>query len=184
MAATPPKVSANVVSMRTSAPVHSSSSSYFPDGDRHYHVVQSFPRHEIIKLREDTFVQWKHQLRLIIDCYRLTDYVNSTLLTPYRFMPDQEGIGNILSYFTGANTTQEVWSKATHLFVAASSAKISRLKHDLHSLKKGLSHIVARGFTVVTVGEIEADLNVRSMGVLATFPNVAITGLIGGLVNL
>lgn len=92
MAATPPKVSANVVSMTTSAPVHSSSSSYFPDGDRHYRVVQSFPRHEIIKLREDTFVQWKHQLRLIIDCYRLIDYVNSTLLTPYRFMPDQEGM--------------------------------------------------------------------------------------------
>ncbi|KAG4109660.1 hypothetical protein ERO13_1Z049379v2 [Gossypium hirsutum] len=79
----------------------------------------------------------------------------------YGFLPARTQ--HIMLCPNGANTAQEVWSKATHLFVAAS---------------------MVRGFTVVTVGEIEADLNVRSMGILATFPNVAITGLIGGLVNL
>ncbi|KAH1032395.1 hypothetical protein J1N35_044569 [Gossypium stocksii] len=38
---------------------------------------------------------------------------------------------------TCTSTICEVWSKACHLFAAISSAKFSRLKHDLHSLKKG-----------------------------------------------
>lgn len=45
--------------------------------------------------------------------------------------------GDVLSYFIGANTAYEIWSKASHLFVTTSDAKISQLKHDLRSLKKG-----------------------------------------------
>lgn len=45
--------------------------------------------------------------------------------------------GEFLSSFTGTSAAHDVWSKACSLFGAASGAKISRLKHELHSVKKG-----------------------------------------------
>ncbi|KAK5771418.1 hypothetical protein PVK06_047621 [Gossypium arboreum] len=42
----------------------------------------------------------------------------------------------LLSCFTAYKTTCEVWSTATRLFATSTSAKISRIKHELHSIKK------------------------------------------------
>ena len=35
-------------------------------------VVNSFPRHEVVKLDEGTFVQWKQQVRFIVNGYNAT----------------------------------------------------------------------------------------------------------------
>ncbi|KAK5811539.1 hypothetical protein PVK06_026880 [Gossypium arboreum] len=100
---------------------------------------------------------------LIIDGYWLTDYVSGNFTIPLKFVLGQErklisnldfalyqqqdkilvswllptASSDMLSSFKGANTAHEVWSKACLLFVTASNAKVSRLKHTLHSLKKG-----------------------------------------------
>lgn len=45
--------------------------------------------------------------------------------------------GELLSSFTGTTTAYKIWSKACKLFAATSGAKVSQLKQELHSLKKG-----------------------------------------------
>lgn len=126
-------------------------------------IMQNFPRHDTIKLHENNFVRWKQLLKLIIDGYDLIGYVNNTLPIPPQFMPDQEGrlilnfefiifyqqdkllaswllssiSSPLLTCFTGVNIAHDVWSIACWWFVTAFGAKISRLKHDLHFLKKG-----------------------------------------------
>ncbi|KAK5839471.1 hypothetical protein PVK06_008266 [Gossypium arboreum] len=83
MAITSSDVSTNkAMSPRNSAPICNSSLSCFPDGERAYQVVQSFPKHDTIKLKKDNSFQWQHQLRLIIDGYGLIGYVHGTLPTP------------------------------------------------------------------------------------------------------
>lgn len=45
--------------------------------------------------------------------------------------------GDLLLAFTGATTVHQIWNKAARLFAMASDVKLARLKHDLHSVKKG-----------------------------------------------
>ncbi|KAK5836180.1 hypothetical protein PVK06_011936 [Gossypium arboreum] len=92
------------------------------------HVVQSYSLHDIVKLKEETFLQWQHQMKLIIEAYDVTSFVLGTVAIPPRFVPNSKG-----KYI---NSTR-VWSKASQLFVAASGIKISRIKHELHALKNG-----------------------------------------------
>lgn len=44
---------------------------------------------------------------------------------------------SLLYCFTTAKIACEVWSNANRLFAAATGTKLSRMKHDLHSIKKG-----------------------------------------------
>ncbi|KAK5818044.1 hypothetical protein PVK06_022975 [Gossypium arboreum] len=44
---------------------------------------------------------------------------------------------SLLSCFTSAKSACEIWSTANRLFATSTGAKISRMKHDLHSTKKG-----------------------------------------------
>ncbi|KAK5838808.1 hypothetical protein PVK06_007547 [Gossypium arboreum] len=46
-------------------------------------------------------------------------------------------ITSLLSCFTIAKSACEIWSTANRLFAASTGAKISRIKHNLHSIKKG-----------------------------------------------
>lgn len=151
----------NEVTLTISAPPHSTLS-YHPDEERFYKMVQSCPKHNTVKLRENTFVQWKHQMKLIIDAYGLTEFVDGSLVAPPKFLPDPEGrlhpnaayssftqqnkllaswllstiTGELLTSFTRTSTAQEVWSNASPLSAVASDVKLARLKHDLHSIKK------------------------------------------------
>lgn len=84
-------LSANEVTPTTSAPGPPSSSPCVPDGDRICRVVQSFPRHVTVKLKEETVIQWQHQVKLIIDAYGLTGYIHGTLSIPPRNIADPEG---------------------------------------------------------------------------------------------
>ncbi|KAG8476579.1 hypothetical protein CXB51_033494 [Gossypium anomalum] len=161
-----PKDNGGIRGCRTATPPTSaprSSSSPALDESQFCRVVQSFPKHDTVKLTDETFVQWKHQLTLIIEAYGLTDYIHGMISAPSKFVHDAEGklvpnsafllfqqqdkllaswilstiSGEFLSSFTGTATAHDVWSKACSLFGAASGAKISRLKHELYSVKKG-----------------------------------------------
>lgn len=139
-------------------------------GDR---VVNSFPRHKVVKLDEGTFIQRQQQVRLILDGYSLIGFINGTLPPPSRFVqsPDVSLIPNLsaqvfaqqdqlltswllstistscLSSFTDARTACDVWTTAASLFAVDIGAKQSWIRHELHSLKKGtlsIKNYVAR----------------------------------------
>lgn len=45
--------------------------------------------------------------------------------------------GPLLLCFTYVRTSSDVWTIANRQFAAIIGAKLSRIKHDLHSIKKG-----------------------------------------------
>ncbi|KAK5793531.1 hypothetical protein PVK06_034681 [Gossypium arboreum] len=126
-------------------------------------VVTSFPRHEVVKLDEGSFVQWQQQVRLILYGYRLFGLLDDSLVAPARFVQSSDGelvvnpavsvfdqqdslltswllstISSLfLSSFMDVHSARDVWIVATNLFAADSSAKQSQLRHELHSLRKG-----------------------------------------------
>ncbi|KAH1057866.1 hypothetical protein J1N35_035931 [Gossypium stocksii] len=125
-------------------------------------LVQLFPRHDTVQLDVGNFVQWQQHVRLIIEGYELQGFLDGTLPVLAHFMtsPDGNLTPNpeasvfiqqdkflaswllytismlLLSYFIFAKTACEIWSTANRLFAAATGAKLSRIKHDLHSIKK------------------------------------------------
>ncbi|KAG8478459.1 hypothetical protein CXB51_028363 [Gossypium anomalum] len=129
-------------------------------GDR---LVASFPRHDIVKLDEGSFVQWQQQVRFILAGYDLLGFLDGSLTAPPRFFqaPDGSLSSNLttsiftqqdnlltswllstihpsfLSSFTDVRTASDVWIMATSLFAADTSTKQSQIRHELHSLKKG-----------------------------------------------
>ncbi|XP_017628684.1 uncharacterized protein LOC108471599 [Gossypium arboreum] len=110
--------------MATVHSVESDSGSSFL-GDR---VATSFPRHEVVKLDAETFIQWQQQVRLILRGYGLLGFLDGTLSAPP---------SSFLSSFTDVSTAGDVWRMANNLFAADTTAKQSQLRHDLHSLRKG-----------------------------------------------
>ncbi|KAK5776145.1 hypothetical protein PVK06_044104 [Gossypium arboreum] len=112
-------------------------------------------------------------MHLIIENYELTGFLEGTLSTPPRFVTSPEGSlvpnseasafvqqnrllaswlispisPSLLPSFTDALMACDVWNTATWLFAAVTGAKLSRIRHDLHSLKKGtlsISQYVAK----------------------------------------
>ncbi|MBA0647421.1 hypothetical protein Goklo_015302 [Gossypium klotzschianum] len=126
-------------------------------------LIQSFPPHVTVKLDDNSFVQWRQQIRLITDGYNLTGFLDGTITAPPRFVqsPDGSLMANpealaynqqdklltswllstispsVLPSFTDAKTANDVWITATRLFAPVSGAKLSRIRHDLYSIKKG-----------------------------------------------
>ncbi|KAK8265331.1 hypothetical protein V6Z11_D12G171100 [Gossypium hirsutum] len=122
-----------------------SSSAVF-SGDR---VTTGLPRHEVIKL--------------IVDGYGLTGFLDGTVVPPSRFMPLPDGLRapnlaaqvflqqdrlltswllstvstSLQSSFDDASTACDMWNMAINLFATDTGAKQSRIRHELHSLKKG-----------------------------------------------
>ncbi|MBA0771315.1 hypothetical protein Gotri_019797 [Gossypium trilobum] len=115
-------------------------------------LIQSFPRHDTVKLDESNFVQWQHHISLIVEGYELTGFLDGTLPAPPRFIQSQEGplVPNpeaslfhqqdklraswlfssspLLSYFTNARSACDVWTTATRLFAAATGAKFALIE--------------------------------------------------------
>lgn len=54
-------------------------------------VTTAFPRHEVIKLDDGTFLQWRKQVKLIVDGYGLTGFLDGTLSPPSRFIQQPDG---------------------------------------------------------------------------------------------
>ncbi|XP_016711535.1 uncharacterized protein [Gossypium hirsutum] len=126
-------------------------------------VVTSFPRHEVVKLDTDLFIQWQQQIRLILRGYGLLGFIDGTFTAPPRFVQSFDGAlvtnpsasifdqqdnlltswllstisSSFLSSFTDVQTAGDVWIMANNLFAADTTAKQSQLRHELHSLRKG-----------------------------------------------
>lgn len=116
-----------------------------------------------MKLDEGNFILWQQHIKLIVEGYELTGYLNGTLPTSSRFVLNSEGqlvlnleaslyhqqdkllaswllstIGaSLISCFMNAKTACDVWTTANWLFAAITGANLSSLKHELHLIKKG-----------------------------------------------
>lgn len=125
-------------------------------------LIQCFPRHHIVKLDEGNFIQWQQHIKLIVEGYELIGFIEKTLPTPPRFVPSPEGqlvlnleaslfhqqdkllaswllsmiSGSLISCFTNAKNSCDVWNTANRLFAAMIGAKLSRINHELHLIKK------------------------------------------------
>lgn len=126
-------------------------------------VVNSFPRHDVVKLDEGSFLQWKQQVRFIVNGYELFGFLDGSVTAPPKFVTAPDGAlvlnpassafqqqdnlltswllstisSSILSSFSEVQSASDVWTTALELFVADTDLKQSRLRHELHSLKKG-----------------------------------------------
>ncbi|KAG8472152.1 hypothetical protein CXB51_036605 [Gossypium anomalum] len=120
-------------------------------GDR---IVTSFPRHDVVKLDEGTFLQWQQQVLFILTSYDLLGFLDGTLSALVRYVHDTDGslVANpSATIFTQQDNLLTSWllstisssflssftdMMASSLFAADTSAKQSYLRHKLHSLKK------------------------------------------------
>ncbi|KAL1068042.1 hypothetical protein V6Z11_D12G171200 [Gossypium hirsutum] len=60
-------------------------------------LVQSFPRHDTVKLEEENFVQWQQHVLLIIDGYELQGSLEGVLFAPPRLVASPEASGLAVS---------------------------------------------------------------------------------------
>ncbi|KAG8478469.1 hypothetical protein CXB51_028351 [Gossypium anomalum] len=130
-------------------------------------LVHSFPRHETVKLDETNYVQWQHQVRLIVEGYDLQGFLDGSIPTLPKVVATPEGTltpnpdailfqqqdkllaswllstvtSSLLSYFISTKTASDIWSAASHLFAASSVEKVSQIRHDLHAVRKGGSTV-------------------------------------------
>ncbi|KAK5842637.1 hypothetical protein PVK06_005015 [Gossypium arboreum] len=116
----------------------------------------------------------------LLEGYELQGFLEGTLPAPPRFVTSPDGVLtpnldasvfnqqdkllaswllpiislSLLSCFTSAKSTCEIWSTANCLFAASTGAKLSRIKHDLHSTKKAFGSAVseAEKVEVILVG--------------------------------
>lgn len=126
-------------------------------------VVNSFPRHGVVKLDEGTFLQWKQQVRFIVNGYSLYGFLDGSVTVPSRFVQAHDGTlelnpaasayqqqdnlltswilstisSTILSSFMDVQSDSDVWTTALAMIAADTDLKQSRLHHELHSIKKG-----------------------------------------------
>ncbi|KAG8493305.1 hypothetical protein CXB51_010827 [Gossypium anomalum] len=133
----------------------------------HSRLIYSFPRHEIPKLDESNFVQWQHQVLLVVDGYGLQGFLDGSVPDPPKVVTTGDGglapnpdavwfmqqdkllaswllstvSSSLLSYFISTKSACDIWSAASHLFAATSVERVSQIRHDLHAVRKGGSTI-------------------------------------------
>ncbi|GMI63999.1 hypothetical protein HRI_000069200 [Hibiscus trionum] len=127
--------------------------------------IQQMPKLDTVKLSENTYVIWKHQVLLIVEGYGLIPFILDHEV-PAKTIVDQTGVtvsnpifltylkqdrllaswllstisADVLPHLTGLNTSQGIWNALARRYGAKSSTKVSSLCHSLHSQKKrGLS---------------------------------------------
>ncbi|KAG8479763.1 hypothetical protein CXB51_029589 [Gossypium anomalum] len=124
--------------------------------------VQYFSKHDTVKLGEQNYLLWKHQILLILEGYELEGYVLGTFSIPSPFISGHDGqpVNNpafllykkqdkflaswllstvtdeILVHLTIAKTSLEVWTIIERRFGVKSNVKISSMRHALYSVKK------------------------------------------------
>lgn len=116
-----------------------------------------------MKLDEGTFLQWKQQVRFVVNGYDLFGFLDGSIAVPSKFVQAPDGAlvvnlvasvfqqqdniltswflstisSSILSLFIDVQSVSDVWTTALAMFEADSDQRQSRLRHELHSLKKG-----------------------------------------------
>ncbi|GMI77078.1 hypothetical protein HRI_001377100 [Hibiscus trionum] len=151
--------------MATTSSTTSSSIPSSLTSDSSMYIVQQLPKLDTIKLSASTYVLWKHQVMLIIEGYGLVSFLTDHKI-PDKVTSTDSGqtVDNpiflaylkqdkllaswlisaagpeVLPHLTGLNTSRAIWDALSRRFAAKSTAKISSLRHNLHSQKKrGLS---------------------------------------------
>ncbi|KAA3465105.1 retrovirus-related Pol polyprotein from transposon TNT 1-94 [Gossypium australe] len=125
--------------------------------------IHYFAEHDTIKLSEQNFLLWKHQLLLILEGYGLEGFVLGTTPPPTTFILGTDGqlVANpvflvhnkqdkflalwllstvsdaILVHLTAAKTSHDIWTTINRRFGAKSNIKLSSMRHELYSIKKG-----------------------------------------------
>lgn len=61
------------------------------DDDKFFCMVQSLPKHETVKLKASTYTQWQQQLKLLLNAYGLTGYVDGSVVSPPMTVLDFDG---------------------------------------------------------------------------------------------
>ncbi|KAH1108298.1 hypothetical protein J1N35_012066 [Gossypium stocksii] len=56
------------------------------------YLVQTFPRHDTVKLDEGNFVQWQQHIRLIVEGYELLGFLKGTLPVSPHFITSSDGV--------------------------------------------------------------------------------------------
>ncbi|KAG8486207.1 hypothetical protein CXB51_019494 [Gossypium anomalum] len=131
-------------------------------GNTTLHTIHSFSKHDTIKLTEANFLLWKHQLLLILEGYDLEGFVQGTIPIPSPLITGVDGhlvdnplflahkkqdkflaswllstvSDDVLVHLTAAKTSFDIWSIIEKRFGLKSNIKVSRMRHDLYSLKK------------------------------------------------
>ncbi|KAG8501432.1 hypothetical protein CXB51_003747 [Gossypium anomalum] len=126
------------------------------------HTIHSFSKHDTIKLTEANFLLWKHQLLLILEGYDLEGFVQGTIPIPSPFIAGADGhlvdnplflthkkqdkllaswllstvSDDVLAHLTTSKTSFDIWSTIEKRFGLKSNLKVSKMRHDLYSLKK------------------------------------------------
>ncbi|KAK8314793.1 hypothetical protein V6Z12_D01G195700 [Gossypium hirsutum] len=98
-------------------------------------VTTVLPRHEVVKLDEGTYLQWRKQVKLIVNGYGLAVFTQQDQLLMSWLLSTVTSSHQ--SSFDDACTACDIWSMAGNLFAADTGAKQSRIRHELHALKKG-----------------------------------------------
>ncbi|KAH1082839.1 hypothetical protein J1N35_022600 [Gossypium stocksii] len=87
--------------------------------------IHYFSKHDTIKLGEQNFLLWKHQILLILERDKfLASWLLSTVTD------------DVLVHLTTAKTSFDIWSIIERKFGAKSSISLSNMRHTLYSLKK------------------------------------------------
>lgn len=61
------------------------------DKDNFYCMLQSFLKHDTVHLRSETFVQWQYQLRLLLDAYSLTRFMEGIVVVLSQTITGEDG---------------------------------------------------------------------------------------------
>ncbi|KAK5826001.1 hypothetical protein PVK06_020902 [Gossypium arboreum] len=119
-------------------------------------VVTSFPRHDVVKLDEASFIQ-SSDGGLVVNPAVLVFDQQDSLLTSWLLSTISP---SFLSSFTDVKTAHDVWLMANSLFAADSSTKQSQLRHELHSLRKASgSYISEAKRSVVLLAGLSSDFD-------------------------
>ncbi|KAK5825677.1 hypothetical protein PVK06_020535 [Gossypium arboreum] len=99
-------------------------------------MIHSFSKYDTIKLTEANFLLWKHQLLFILEGYDLEGFVQGTLPIPSPLVAGVDVSDEVLVHLTTTKTSFDIWSTIEKRFGVKSNLKVSRMRHELYSLKK------------------------------------------------
>ncbi|KAG8496134.1 hypothetical protein CXB51_009382 [Gossypium anomalum] len=143
-------------------PHHSSSTASQGQNSTQFLNIQYFLKHDTVKLSEQNYLLWKHQILLILQGYELEGYVLGTISVPSPLIPRPDGqsiinpsfllykkqdkflaswllstvTDEILVHLTMAKTSFEVWTVIERRFGVKFTVKIFSMRHALYSVKK------------------------------------------------
>ncbi|GMI63995.1 hypothetical protein like AT1G21280 [Hibiscus trionum] len=123
--------------------------------------IQQLPKLDTVKLSENNYVLWKHQVLLVVERYGMMSFLSDHKVSKKTITGDSGNVmanpiflaylkqdkllaswllstirPDVLPHLTGLTTAQEIWNALARRFGSRPSSKVSALRHSLHSQKK------------------------------------------------